>query len=324
MKAVNAVSEESNWSATWNFRTPLVPPVLVAPAADESLLTDRPTFSWDPVLTATQYILQVSAVSNFSTLLVNTTVKTTEYSMTKDLPQNKTIYWRVRSKSSTLTSAFSAKQSFKTGNPPTAPALLTPANGALVNDYTPLLDWKNSTTPTTPINTVFKRYEIQVDDNNDFSSPEINTVTTLDDITDSDFTPDTDLASNTKFYWRVRAVNTNDPNPDEHVSGWSTVWSFRTIISAPTTLAMVPTTNVLRPSFDWDDAIATPSGIIKSYNIQVSTSPTFSTLIVNSTTVLSTYKMASNLPTGKTIYWRVRVNGTNGPSAWSNSQFVMP
>lgn len=319
VRAFNASDEASPWSAVWNFKTPLVPPVLVAPTAGEVLFTDRPTFEWNPVFTATQYILQVSAQSTFSTLLVNTTVKatqpTTKYTMTKDLPQNKTLYWRVRSKSSTLTSGWSPKQTFKTGNPPSVPVLVAPALDALVNDYTPLFNWNNSTVPSVG---TFKQYEIQVDDNNDFSSPEVDTTTTP--VTESQYTHGLDLASNTKYFWRVRAVQTIDGN--DHFSGWSKVWSFRAAIPAPTGLTVIP--NGLKPTFQWDDATATPSGTISGYTIQISAKQDFSTLLVNSTPVNSQYTPGSNLPAGKTLYFRVRVNGANGPSAWSSGQFATP
>ncbi len=314
VKAFNVIDGARGWSAVRNFKTPLAAPNLVAPTSGESLLTDRPSFDWDPVAGATQYILQVSASTNFGSLLLNSIVSTTDYTMTKDLPQNQSLHWRVRAKNTLVLGAWSASLSFTTGNPPTVPVLVAPTINLLVQDYTPLLNWNNSTSPN---GTAFKQYEVQVDDNNDFSSPEVASTPTA-----SDFTPATDLASNTKYYWRVRAVNTV-AGPQDHFSGWSTVWYFRTVILALQSLTVVPTGNAVRPSFDWDDAIG--PGTINSYSIQISTTSNFTLLIVNSTTQQgSTYTMIKNLPTGKTIYWRVRANGANGPSAWSNAQFTIP
>jgi hypothetical protein len=311
VRAFNVNSVASGWSSVRNFKTPLSLPTLVAPAEGESLLTDRPSFDWDTVPGATSYVLQVSSVNNFSTLLLNTTWNTTEYGMTKDLPQNKTLYWRVRAKTSAVTGLWSVKGSFQTGNPASAPVLAAPANGILVKDYTPLFNWGNSTVPA---GTSFKHYRLQVDDDQDFSSTVLDTTTTI-----SEFTPLSDLVSNTKYYWRVRAVNT--VNGIDHVSGWSPVWSVRTVIQAPQGLSMLPNPqNPLRPSLEWDDA----SGAITNYTIQISTSASFSTFIVNGKTVPSAYTMTKNLPSGKTMYVRVRVNGANGPSAWTTIQFVSP
>lgn len=316
VKAYTAANVASNWSVVWKFKTPLAPPNLVTPIYDQSLLTDRPVFDWDPVTDATLYILQASASTNFGTLLVNVTISATEYKMTKDLPQNKTLYWRVKAKNSVITGAWASPWVFKTGNPPTVPVLGAPANGVLLKDYTPFFNWGNSVVPA---GTTFEQYQLQVDDNNDFSSPEIDTTTTP--ITKSDFTALADLASNTKFYWHVRAFNTIDATAEEHYSGWSTIWYFRTVILAPQNLSVVDNpANHLRPHFQWD--IPTGTGTISSYNIQISTLANFSTLFINSTTVNPYYDLLKNLPANKTIYWRVRVNGANGPSAWSTTQFI--
>lgn len=309
VRGLNIINGAGGWSAVRYFRTPLAQPVIISPAPNEALLTDRPAFNWDFVDGASQYTLQVSATSNFSRLLVHVTVDTAEYSMTKDLPQNKILYWRVRAKTPVVTSPWSTRWSFKTGNPPSVPVLVAPANNALVTDYTPLFNWNNSTVSAPK---TFKHYEIEVDDNIDFSSPEITAAQTV-----SQFTPGSDLASNTKFYWRVRAVSTKD-----HVSGWSAVRSFSTILASPASLTVVPTDKPLLPNFDWDDAAGL--GPISSYTIQISTSASFSTLLVNSTTSNSTYNLLKNLPSGRTIYWRVKVNGANGPSNWSTDHFLTP
>lgn len=307
VRAFNINGVASGWSAVRTFKTPLAQPVLVLPTEGEFLLTDRPTFEWSPVSGATSYILQVSRVENFSTLLVNTTLNTTEYSMSKDLPQNRDLLWRVRAKTSAVNSPWSVKGTFKTGNPPSVPVLVAPVNGILSKDYTPRFNWNNSTLPS---GTMFKHYELQVADNNQFTSRVIETTTAI-----SEFTPLSDLASNTKFYWRVRAVNT-----DNHTSGWSPVWSFRTALQAPQALTMIPgETNLQRPSFEWE--APTGTGAITGYTIQVSTSANFSTLLENRTVKDPTHVMGRNLPFDRLIYWRVRVNGVNGPSAWAVEQF---
>jgi hypothetical protein len=317
VRAFNVIDGTRGWSAVRNFKTPLAAPDLVTPTAGESLLTDRPSFDWDPVAGATQYNIQVSAASNFGSQLVNSIVTTTDYTMTKDLPQNKTLFWRVRGKNALVLGTWSANRSFTTGNPPAVPVLVSPANNMLVTDYTPLFNWNNVISPA---GTSFKYYEIQADDNIDFSSPEVNATTTLNDPTNSEYQQGSDLASNTKFYWRVRAFNT-----DDHYSGWSTVWYLRMAILPPQNITKVDNpdpTKPLKPSFTWDPA--TGPGTISNYTIQISTVSNFSSLLVNATTINPSYSLINNLPAGKTIYWRVRVNGPNGPSAWSTASFTTP
>jgi hypothetical protein len=98
----------------------------------------------------------------------------------------------------------------------------------------------------------------------------------------------------------------------------SVVRSFRAIVDAPLLLSPAngDPTGTLKPTFDWNNASG--PGTIKNYTIQVSTGSGFSTLLVNTTTVNSTYTMFKDLLPGRTLYWRVRVNGDNGPSAWSS------
>jgi hypothetical protein len=308
VRALNVINDASNWSAVQTFKTPLAQPTVVAPANAQSLLTDRPAFDWDAVPGASQYVLQVSTVNTFKTLVLTTTVNSVDsYTPVKDLPQNQLLYWRAQAKNSVVTGPWSSASSFTTGNPPSIPVMVAPVNNSLVKVYTPLLNWKDSTLPS---GTTLKQYELEVDEDSDFSSPEITATSTI-----SEHPIGTNLASNTRFYWRVRAVNNND-----HYSAWSTIWSFRTAIDAPGTLATADTGNPLRPRFEWAEA----SGPITNYTIQISTSANFSTFLVNGTTMNSAYNLLKDLPAGTTIYWRVKVNGANGPSAWTTAQFTTP
>jgi uncharacterized protein YkwD len=311
VRAFNAIGGTSNWSAVRNFKTPLDAPTLGSPSDGSNLITDRPDFDWSDVTGASQYVIQVAVSATFSPLLLNATTNVSSYSANRDLPQNKLLYWRVAAKTSSVMGPWSSPAwSFTTGNPATVPILASPANNALVRDYTPLLSWNDAMAPA---GTSFKQYELQLDDDADFSSPTINLTTTI-----SEFQVLTDLASNSKFYWRVRAVNT--VGVVDHFSGWSVLRYFRTVILAPQSITVIP--NGLRPRFDWDDAIG--PGAIKNYSIQVSISPSFGTLLVNGVTVNSFYDMLKDLPSGKTVFWRVRVNGANGPSGWSTGQYIVP
>jgi hypothetical protein len=191
--------------------------------------------------------------------------------------------------------------------------LSLPALNALNTNYTPLFKWSAVIiyAPAT-----FQYYQLQVDDNSDFSSPTINNTTITDRLV-TQFQVVTPLAHNTKFYWRVLAFN----NLGQYST--SAVRTFRTIIDAP--ILQTPgngtPAGTLKPVFAWD----APLGPITSYTIQVATSASFGTLLVNSTTVDSTYARLTNFPAGRTLYWRVRANGANGPSAWSTTfSFITP
>ena len=90
------------------------------------------------------------------------------------------------------------------------PTLLSPANGAHTNDSTPFLDWR-TVTDTTAVH-----YQLQVDNNADFSSPAISETW----ITPSQYTV-TSALSNGVYYWRVRAVDVAG-----NVSAWTASRSF--------------------------------------------------------------------------------------------------
>ena len=96
-------------------------------------------------------------------------------------------------------------------------------------------------------------------------------------------------------------------------SGWSLARSFRVAYAAP--INLLPANGATgvppRPTFTWDAVTGATS-----YSIQVSRNATFTLLVVSKTVVPATYAHTANLPAG-TYYWRVRVNGPFGPSAWT-------
>src|SRR5690606_26531287 len=229
------------------------------------------------------------------------------YSPTKDLPKNLFLYWRVRAKTVAGYTGWSEVRSFTSANPPSVPVLLSPTNNMLNKDYLPLFKWKAVTLPN---GTNFLHYQVQVDDNADFSSLVIEEFITGQMTVQ--FQTINPLAHNTKFYWRVRAVN-----DDNEVSNWSVVRYFRTVVDAPTLVSpndgFEPLT--LRPDFDWD----APSGpaAITGYTIQISKNNTFTQIVHTGNPTVSNYTPTADLVKNTLLYWRVQAKGANGPSAWS-------
>jgi hypothetical protein len=249
----------------------------------------------------------ISTYSNFSLPLVNLTLSSTEYLPTTNLPPGTLIYWRVRA-NGTHPSLWSAS-SFTTPNPPKNPALSSPANNGLINTYIPTLKWNASVVPTGAPALAY--YHIQVDNDADFSSPLYDQSTLLDRV----FVIPNPLADNQKYYWRVRAVNT-----EGHYAAWSTR-SFNTRIFAPILEEPAPppaTTESLRPTLRWSTA---PYAV--SYTLVVSSFADFSSPLVSVTIPDTSYVPAVNLPAASLIYWRVMANGKN-PSLWTSSSFNTP
>lgn len=118
-------------------------------------------------------------------------------------------YWRVRALHVSGTSAWTDSWTFTTSNNVT---LVSPANGAVNVPLSPPLTW----TAITGI----AGYEVQFNENNDFTAPMISAM--VPDSVSSFFVPIV-LEKDADYFWRVRAVNGLD------TSAWSSVWSFTTI-----------------------------------------------------------------------------------------------
>ncbi len=309
VRAFNTLGQYTSWTSTWSFRTAVLPPILELPTNDTLFDHTRPTLDWSDVDTATKYTLQISRYLNFRSVLVSRSSLTSQYTFTTDLPRSALLYWRVRTEAANGPSKWSDVRWFTTGNPPGTPSLLSPATNALLTSYQPKLDWSD-----VPLfgGTVLDHYQIQIATETSFATP------TLDaSVLPSQYIPITPLDANMKYYWRVRAFNTLG-----HYSAWSKVSYFRTAILPPVLVA--PGNNAVLGSppfqFSWDAVDGATN-----YTIQVSTTSSFSTRLVNTTVSVLTYTPTVTLPKGIPLYWRVRANGANGPSLWSSVyQFTIP
>ncbi|MGB8982839.1 MAG: tandem-95 repeat protein, partial [Anaerolineales bacterium] len=309
VRAVNALGQYSTWSLVRSLRAAMAAPVPSMPDNDTAptLVTTMPTFQWGDVDGAAKYTIQISKNANLSSPVVNKIVPTSEYIHAPGLSRNTIYYWRVRAEGPNGPGLWSASWTFKTGNPPTAPVLLAPANNILLTSYQPTLSWKAAAPAT---GTTVSYYYLQVALDPGFTSLVIDESRGLD--LSYHFT--NGLAPSKTFYWRVMAFGSNG-----HYSPWSVVRIFRTPLALPTLLLPSPgeVTTLRQPLFDWDEV-----QFATSYTIQVSLSPTFTTLSVNVTRTATTYTPTTNLPLG-TLHWRVRANGPNGPSPWSYSTVVI-
>lgn len=290
------------WSETRNFRTiPEAPtaPVLLAPANAAVRQPRTLTLSWSPSADASDHAVQVSGNASFTSTIVDEPSVTSDSLEVGPFGPSATLYWRVRSRNAGGTSDWSSVWSFTTiANPPAAPTLGTPTNGATDQSTSPRLTWNASAGA--------ESYRIQLSTSPSFTAMTIDTagITRLEAVVGP-------LAVSTQYYWRVLAVN------DGGASDWSEVRSFRTIPPPPSTPNLTtpangatdqPTTLILT----WESA----SGAA-TYHVQVSTGPAFTQLHLNDSTVTGTSKQAASLEAGATYYWRVRARNAGGTSAWS-------
>jgi len=98
---------------------------------------------------------------------------------------------------------------------PLAPSLIAPENGAELLDNTPTFMWTSVTDPSGVT------YQIQVDDNVDFSSPVYYAVNLVDN---THTLPDENALLLGTYFWRVRAKDW-----EGNVGDWSEEWNFTVV-----------------------------------------------------------------------------------------------
>jgi uncharacterized protein YkwD len=182
------------------------------------------------------------------------------------------------------------------------PTLLSPANQATDVELPVTLSWSNVPNAS--------YYLLQVDNNNNFTSPEIN----LNNLTTSRYII-ISLSPNTTYYWRVAVV------VNSQQSEWSSVYSFTTEdlpLLAPALVQPINNaTNIsTQPKFIW----LSVEGATK-YHCQVAMSTSFDEFSMFyekndlTDTVLSTTPI---FPYKTQFFWRVRSFRNAQYSVWSD------
>ncbi|MCF6270716.1 MAG: hypothetical protein L3J41_13460, partial [Melioribacteraceae bacterium] len=120
------------------------------------------------------------------------------------------------------------------------------------------------------------------------------------------------LSNSTTYYWRVSATNSYG------TAGWSSVWSFTTVGTAPQVPTLSSPTNgttdqSTSPTLSWNSS----SGAT-SYTLQVSTNSSFSGFVYNQSGLTNTSQQIAGLNNSTTYYWRVSATNSYGISDWSS------
>jgi len=188
--------------------------------------------------------------------------------------------------------------------------LIEPANGSKLESTTaPNFNWH------TVDNAL--EYEIQVDDNPDFSSPQYDARQV-----ESSFPIQAPLSQGS-YSWRVRAFNEDGRSGD-----WSATWNF--IISIPPAVPTLtgPANDSIQVLTDIAPLTWTSETNATSYELQLDDSPSFDSPNFSQATADSAFRLPNTLSQG--VYsWRVRgvnVYGTAGgwSTPWRLSIFLPP
>ncbi len=290
----------SVWSSIWDFTTlsALGAPTLAAPANGATGQATSLTLSWGAVTGAASYGVQVSTVSTFASTISSLTGLAAASTAVGGLATGTTYYWRANATNGAGTSVWSSIWDFTTLSAPGAPALATPANGAIGQATSLTLSWGAVTGAAS--------YGVQVSTVSTFAS----TISSLTGLAATS-TAVGNLSYGATYYWRANAAN------GAGTSAWSTVWSFATIPSTVVVVLSSPANGAINQptslTMNWGSA----TGAL-SYTLQVSPASTFATTVSNQAGLTGTSGSVTGLATGSTYYWRVNATNAGGVGAWSS------
>lgn len=295
----------SNWSPGYYFKTQdpaPAAPILSSPADGSTNTSVTPVIYWNSTTFATNYRIEVSTASDFSSLVLDSTVSSSQTNiLLPGLLHDVTYYWRVFAFNSTGESPASESRSFTTiVKAPKTPVLIIPQDSITQADTVAFFSWNQSERATS--------YTLQITTTEDFSVVDYNKTGLIDTVTKQEH-----LDHLTRYYWRVKALNIGGE------SDWSPVRTFETKAKD----AKIP--NLLSPAnnkvqvdtattFIWNTSEAAIA-----YRLQVSSDPAFSTLISNLTGLIDTTAIVNGFAKGATYYWRVKAFGLQDSTAWSTT-----
>jgi len=167
----------------------------------------RPNFSWGTVRGAQAYEIFIARDAALTQLVLNQTVKETNF--TPNLPlTDGTYFMQVRAYNASLSPGkFSKTYSITIDStPPPPPSLISPSDKSN-SQNSPMLQWSTADGALL--------YQIEMDNNVDFNSPEFNTTTSKTAIRAK--TP----VKSTTYFWHVRAKDKAG-----NWSNWSSTYSF--------------------------------------------------------------------------------------------------
>ncbi len=209
------------WGESCNSEQP-ASVVLFSPQNNAEILASDFYFEWSSSQHASSYILELSTLNDFSSVLYDSTFTAPDTSMVitqQILANDSTYFWRVKAANGELESDWSDVFNFSTNpEPPESVTLTSPQNNAEISASEPYFEWSTSQHASS--------YVFELSTHNDFSSV----------LYDSTFTaPDTSmmitqqiLANDSTYFWRVKAAN------GELESDWSDIFSFTTTSSDST------------------------------------------------------------------------------------------
>ncbi|MEX1275436.1 MAG: FG-GAP-like repeat-containing protein [Bacteroidota bacterium] len=255
----------------------------------QTVVPTTTTLQWSVVPNADSYGVQVSAVANFASTVVNqTNIGSNSYAIS-GLSTGTTYFWRVKAAKPNDTTAYSAASSFNTipTAPGSAPSLATPADAAVDQQVSLTLGWGSVAGANA--------YRLQLATDNTFNAVTYDQA----NIGSTSHVP-SGLLNNTTYYWRVSAGN------EGGYSSFSSSRSFTTLPDVPASPALsVPIAGATNQPTGFSISWNSVSGA-SHYGLQVATDSLFTTITANQDSLVGTSAVISGLANNNVYYWRVR------------------
>ena len=307
-------SGTGNWSSTWIFKTLGEPTIvnLLTPIADAVNQQTSTTFTWskatdkivspiknkDGIQLVSLYWFELSKNINSTSYLIDSNLTSTS-KLVSNLENATEYWWRVKSKNEAGWSELTTWRKFTTivANSGTV-ILQSPTNNAQINAFPITITWLKAD--------LAESYTIEVSKVNNFSSIEF----TSSKITDLNVSLN-DVYQQTKYYWRVKAVNVGGESP------WSEVWSFTITNNAPEMFSLKsPMKNSSianqKPTFVWNKSKEVDKDDVVNYKLYLDTpEPGIITYNVGADT---NFTLNSNLEDNTDYFWKVVATDSHGSS----------
>ncbi len=272
-------------------------PELVSPPNNAKDIALNTTLEWKRDTRTASYQIQFSTKQKFTELLSDTVVYDLSYLPLPKLKELTTYYWRVRGSNRRGWTPWSEPFLFTTNSSAiTTPLLKSPAIGTVTIVQNLNLSWSTSFRA--------KVYRLQISRDSLFKSEIVYDSTK--ETTNLTFA----MQSNTKYYWRVKAIAA-----DKGESEWSQIWNFKRLLPSPSPI--LPENQTVNLPLNIKLKWYSPDLSLR-FQVQISSKKDFSALVFNETTLGDTIIYAALPSSNTTFYWRVKwIFGDGAESEWS-------
>lgn len=262
----------SNW-ATSNFTVKPIP-VPAAPNVSSVLDTDTNfTFSWDAVTYADHYHVTITRASDSVVVFDDSNVTALHVSLVSQYYEDTFNVSVVAINSSGSSVPGTASVNTGTFPTPAVPTSLQPASGTTDTVQSPTLSWTGNDSKYD--------YDIQIDNNSDFSS-----VVESGSATSGSYAVQTVLDWDTTYYWRVRAKESYNEGTKTKYSAWTIAHNFAVTVPVPS--APNPVASLLGPDYITVSWAMVPYA--DNYHVVI-TRASDGAVVADDTTAMGTYEL---------------------------------